>query len=163
MFGRSKSVLAAILLSAGLMIAPCPAKAQFGELDMVRQLHEAESVMKEYSKTHDHFPNCDAEFDDCLKTLRKKINNAASDSTATIQNNGKYRTFYQFSACIDYSDVPIVNGVPKPGDFIVAPPNSIVINTNGSDMCWGWLAGLDGKPTIVDGSPVFFEVQKPTH
>lgn len=130
-----------------------------GQTDLMRQLRETDAAMKDYAASHDHFPNCASEFDDCLKMLFKRVNLATADTTVTIQTNGKFHTYYQFAIAVDpsFMVMPVVNGVLKMPDYYYAPAGTVVILTDGGQNCMGWVAGNDGRPVVLQGGPIFFK------
>lgn len=176
LISKSLSACAALVLALGFSSHPSSAQteAEFGQAlagqamaqaDLIRQLRETGQVMQDYAKTHDHFPNTTAEFDDCLKSLYKKVGMTDPNSTAQVQPNGKYRTFYHFAIGVDssYKSIPIINGVAKLPDYFTAPgPGMIVITTDGDDGCVGWISGPDNKPLASSGqNPLYFEASIP--
>lgn len=129
------------------------------QAEMTRQLRDAKDTIKEYASSHDHFPNGTQEIDEVLKLLHKRVTMKDADSTVQVQQSGKWRTFYQFAGAVDdtYKGIPEVNGVAKIPDYFVAPPNMIVFMSDGTGHCAGYVSGADGKPYLVDGSPIYFE------
>ena len=154
----NRRVFCALAFGTALaLFAPMAATAQgiaLGQADLIRQLRETGSFMKEYASTHDHYPNSPDEMDSCLKSLYKRVSMTEPDSRLQVQQNSQYRTFYQFAIGIDpsYKSIPIINGIPKIPDSFVAPASMIVIMTDGQDEVVGWAAGVDGKPIAgLDG------------
>lgn len=132
-----------------------------GQSDLIRQLRDTGAAMKEYAKTHDHFPNTESEYDDCLRMLFKKVSLTAADTTVVPKSVGRFRCYYQFAIGVDpsFKSVPIVNGVPQIPDNYNAPASTVVIMTDGNDDCVGWVAGNDGRPVVMEGGPIFFDAQ----
>lgn len=134
-----------------------------GQSDLIRQLKDTESAMKEYADSHDHFPNCQSESDDCLKMLFKKVAMSDPDVSIYPQSNGAYRTYYQFAIGVDpsYKSIPIVNGIPQVPASYVAPGSTIVIMTDGDDECVGWAASASGQPLVITPSagPIYFQIK----
>lgn len=167
---NSLSTLNRLVLSLGtiscLVQAAPPAISQdlgAGQAELIRQLRETGTAMKEYASKHDHFPNGPEESDQCLKMLFKRVSMSEPDSTLVPKSNGAFRTYYQFAIGIDpsYKSIPLINGIPKIPDNYVAPGSSIVIMTDGADDCVGWAAGTDGRPLTVQAGtgPLYFEAK----
>jgi hypothetical protein len=153
MFRKTSSVIAAILLALSSYV---PVSAQFAQVDMIRQLRETQAIMRQYAQTHDHFPSSTSELDEVLSNLANNVSPTKPESTATIQSTGPYRSFGNFVASVDYSNVPMVNGIPQVQGYINAPVNKVVVGSNGSDQCWGWISNVDGKPLTLDNGPAYF-------
>ncbi|MBX9567554.1 MAG: hypothetical protein K2X77_01610 [Candidatus Obscuribacterales bacterium] len=152
---KLNNLLACIGLLAISTASASPAFSQgiaLGQSDLMRQLRETGTIMKEYASTHDHYPNTTDEMDNCLKMLYTKVSMTTPDSTVQVQQNGRYRTFYQFAIGIDpsYKSTPIVNGIPQPDQSLSMPASTIVLMTDGQDEIVGWAAGIDGKPMVPD-------------
>lgn len=148
---KLNNLLACIGLLAISTASASPAFSQgiaLGQSDLMRQLRETGTIMKEYASTHDHYPNTTDEMDNCLKMLYTKVSMTTPDSTVQVQQNGRYRTFYQFAIGIDpsYKSTPIVNGIPQPDQSLSMPASTIVLMTDGQDEIVGWAAGIDGSP-----------------
>lgn len=123
-----------------------------GQADLIRQLRETGTTLKEYAEKHDHYPNNTEEMDDLLKLLYSRISLTSPDSTVQVAQNGRYRTFYQFAIGIDpsYKSTPIVNNVPQVSPSLVMPASSIVLMTDGQDEIVAWAAGVDGRPIELE-------------
>lgn len=155
LISRFTCVAASLALLAHSMVFSLPGYAQgiaLGQADLVRQLRETGSLMKEYAATHDHYPNSPEEMDSCMKMLYSKISLSSPDSTVQVVPNGRYRTYYQFAIGIDpsYKSIPIVNGVPQVDSSMTMPASTIVMMTDGQDEIVGWAAGVDGRPIVME-------------
>lgn len=119
-----------------------------------REMQEAQSIVNAYAQSHDHFPSNIAEFDDLLKQL---VGSGLEQSE--IQSSGKYRMARNYAIAVDPSflSIPEVNGVAKVPDYFCGVPNTIVIHTDGAKNMVCWVAGVDGKPAVLDGkNPAYF-------
>ena len=159
-------VAAAVALASSLGL-PQSANAQVnigaGQSDLIRQLKDVEAAMRDYSTTHDHFPNCQSESDECLRMLYKRVALSDADSTVFPQSNGAYRCYFQFAIGVDpsYKSIPIVNGVPQIPASYVAPGGKIVIMTDGDDECVAWASSASGQPLVItpNSGPIYFQLK----
>ena len=104
--------------------------------------------MKEYRCAHDHLPQQINEQDDALKAIFSRVSMTPSDPAITPQSRQNFRFYYQFQISYD----PSIMGIPaNNGKYVVpqswsAPPNTIVVMTDGIDTFMVWAANADMKP-----------------
>jgi hypothetical protein len=152
-FCRLLHVLGSLAMTIILWL-PDPARAQYGpglgQGDLLRQAKEAAAFMRNYRKSHDHLPQLTSEIDDALLQIYKAVNISSPDSTVTVQSSNNLRTYYNLAMAVDPSiqGLSIVNGQVRPPDSWNAPPNTLVILTDGQDQFVIWIAGLNYKPML---------------
>jgi hypothetical protein len=120
----------------------------FGQEDLIRQVRETAAAMRQYRKDHDRFPELQPELDDTLKTVFKRVSLSQADTTIVPQSRNNFRTYYQFAIAVDpgIRSLTVINGQIKPPNSWNAPPNSIVILSDGQNQFAVWAAGMNGSP-----------------